>query len=40
LELVLDLIYFYFSNPNPKSNPTQLPKHQTLSPNHEFSQRI
>jgi len=38
LDLVLDLNYFYFSKPNP--NPKHLPKHQTLSPNHTFSQRI
>jgi len=38
LDLVLDLNYFYFSNPNP--NPTYLSKHQTLRPNHKFSQRI
>ena len=38
LDLVLDLNYFYFSKPNP--NPKHLPKHQTLSPNHKFSQRI
>jgi len=37
LDLMLDLNYFYFSNPNP--NPTYLPKCQTLSPNHQFSQR-
>jgi len=30
LELVLDLNYFAFSNPNPKRNPTHLPKHQSL----------
>jgi len=33
---VLDLNRFSFSNPNP----THLPKHQTLSLNHQFSQRI
>jgi len=26
----------YFSNPKPNPNPTHLPKHQTLSPNHGF----
>ena len=31
-DLVLDLIYFCFSNPNP----THLPKHQTPTPNHQF----
>ena len=36
LDLVLDLNYFSFSN----LNPTHLLKHQTLSPNHQFSQRI
>jgi len=36
LDLVWDLNYFYFSNPNP----TRLPKHQSLSPNHQFSKRI
>jgi len=35
LGLVLDLNYISFSNPNP----THLPKHETLSPNHHFSQR-
>jgi len=34
LDLVLDLNYFSFSNPN--SNSTHLRKHQTLSPNHQF----
>jgi len=36
LDLVLDLNYFSFSNPKL----THVPKHQTLSPNHHFSQRI
>jgi len=36
LGLALDLNYFSFSNPNP----THLPKHQTPSSNHQFSQRI
>jgi len=35
-ELFLDLIYFYFSNPNP----THLLKLQNMSPNHQFSQRV
>jgi len=35
LDLMLDLNYF-FSNPNPK----HLPKHESLSSNHQFSQRI
>ena len=40
LDLFLDLNYF-FSNPNPNLNPTHLPiKHQILSPNPQFSQRI
>jgi len=38
LDLVLDLISF--SNPNPNPNPTHLNKHQTLSPNRQFYQRI
>jgi len=40
LDLVLDLNYFSFSNPNPNPNPTLLPKHHTVSTNHQFSQRI
>ena len=32
--------YFYFSNCSINPNPTYLPKHQPLSPNHQFSQRI
>jgi len=36
LGLVLDLNYF----PSSSTNPTHLPKQQTLSPNHQFSQRI
>jgi len=36
LDLVLDLNYFSFSNLNPK----HLPKHQTLSTHHQFSQRF
>jgi len=31
---------FSFSHPNPKPNPTHLPKHESLSPNHQFSQHI
>jgi len=27
LDLVLDLNYISFSNPNPNTNPTHLPKH-------------
>jgi len=30
-------IFFFSLNPNP--NPTHLPKHESLSPNHQFSQR-
>jgi len=30
----------FFSNPNPNLTPTHLPKHQTLNPNYQFSQRI
>ena len=40
LDWVLDLNYFSFPNPKLKPNPTHLPKHQTLTPNHQFSQRI
>jgi len=40
LDLALDLNYSSFSHPNPNLNPTHLPKHETLSPNHQFSQRI
>ena len=40
LDLVWDLNYFSFSNCNISPNPTHLPKHQILSPNHQFSQRI
>jgi len=36
LDLAVDLDYLSFSHPNP----THLPKHQTLCPNHQFSQRI
>jgi len=38
LDLVVGLNYFYFSYPNP--NPTHLPKHEFLSPNNHFYQRI
>jgi len=40
LDAVLDLNYFSFSHPNPNPNTTHLPKHESLSPNHQFSQRI
>jgi len=40
LDFILGLNYFSFSNRNPNPNPTHLPKHQTLSPIHQFSQRI
>jgi len=36
LDSVSNLSYSFFSNPNPK----HLPQHYTLSPNHQFSQRI
>jgi len=36
----LSLQLFFFSNCNINPNPTHLPKHQTLSPNHQFSQRV
>ena len=38
--LILDFNYFSFYNCNINPNPTHLPKHQILSPNHQFSQRI
>jgi len=38
--LDLRLQLFSFSNSNINPNPTHLPKHQILSPNHQFSQRI
>ena len=40
MDLVLDFNCFSFSTPNPNPNPTHLPQHQTMSPNHQFSQRI
>jgi len=40
MDLVLDLNSFSFSNPVPNPNPTHLPKQRTLSPNHQFSERI
>jgi len=42
LDLVVDLNYFSFSYPNanPNPNPTHLPKHEFLSPNNQFYQRI
>jgi len=40
LDLVFDLKYFSFSHYDPNPNPTHLPKHESLSPNHQFSQRI
>jgi len=36
----LDFNYFSFSNCNINPNATHLAKHQILSPNHQFSQRI
>ena len=38
--LYLRLQFFSFSNCNINPNPTHLPKHQTLRPIHQFSQRI
>jgi len=40
LDLVLDINYISFSNPNINSNTTQLPKYVTLITNHQLSQRI
>jgi len=40
LDLILDFNYFSFSNGNTNPNTPQLPRHQTLSPNHQFSQSI
>jgi len=40
LDLVLDLNYFFFSNHNPNLSRYTHLTHQTLSPNHPFSQRI
>jgi len=40
LDLILHFNYFSFSNRNINSNQTRLTKHQILSPNHQFSQRI
>jgi len=40
LYLVLDLNYYFLYEPSLNANPTHLPKHQTLRPNHQFSQRI
>jgi len=37
---VVDLNYFSFSRPNPNPNATHSPKHEFLSPNHQFYQRI
>jgi len=39
-DLIRDLNYFSFSHPNPNPNPTYLPKHEFLSPNNQFYQRI
>jgi len=38
-DLAVDLNYF-FSHPNPNLNPTHLTKHESLNPNHQFSQRV
>jgi len=40
LDLVFDLNYFSFSHPNPNPNPIHLPKSESLSPYHQFYQRI
>jgi len=40
LKLVFDFNNFSFPNCKIKPNPNHLPKHHTLSPNHQFSQRI
>ena len=40
MDLILDFNYFSFCNCNINPNPTHLPKHQILKPNHQFSQRI
>jgi len=39
-DLVLDLNYFLFFHPNPYPNSTYLPKHEFVSPNNQFYQRI
>ena len=39
-DLVLDLNYISFSYHNPYPNPTYLPKHESISPNNQFYQRI
>jgi len=36
----LDLNYVFFCKPKINPNPTDLSKHQTLTRNHQFSQRI
>ena len=40
LDLILEFYNFSFSSCNIIPNPTHLLKHQTLSPNYQFSQRI
>jgi len=39
-DLVRDLNYVLFSHPNPYPNSTYLPKHEFVSPNNQFYQRI
>ena len=39
-DLVIDLKYFTFSYRNRNPNPKHLPKHEFLSPNNQFYQRI
>ena len=40
LDLFFYLNHFSFSHPNSNPNPTHLPKRESVSPNHQFSQRI
>jgi len=40
LDLVFNLNFFSFSGPHPNHNPTHLRKHEALSPNHQFSERM
>ena len=40
MDIILDFNYFSFSNCNINPDPTHLLKHQILSPNHQFSERI
>jgi len=38
--IVIDLNYFSFSHPIPNASPTHLHKHEFLSPDNQFYQRI